>query len=124
MPGYTPSMPQGLANPGADSDPTADRGGIAWEEAPSASHVWGWRYYGTDEHAFLKKFPSAVGKGRSELHVKFKDDRGNPTHTYVYFFSSPQSGRNILEKLRGSPRPFREVVHPFLIKAGVPYTRL
>ena len=124
MPGYEPLLPHGLPNPGADADPTADRGGVAWDAAPAGSHVWGWRYYGVDEFPFLRRFPSAVGRGRSELHVAFKDGRGGKTNTFVYFFRSPEAGRAVLEKLRGSPHPFADVVKPLLIDAGVPYTRL
>jgi hypothetical protein len=120
MPGYEPSLPFGIANPGVSE---VDTGGIPWEEAPATSHCHSWRYYDTREHRFLKRFPSATGRGRSELHVRFKNEDGSPPH-YVYFFDSPEAGKTILEKLQGSPHPFKEVVHGLLIKGKVPYTKV
>lgn len=122
--GYTPSYEFGVPNPGVGDNPENPTG-IPWEPAPTTSHVDSWRFYGTDEFPFLRKFPSAVGQGRSELHVRFKGkDGGGPSASYAYFFQSPEAGRNVLDKLRGSPHPFKDVVKAVLIDGRIPYTKI
>ena len=127
MADYKPSLDFGLPNPAA-SDQPGDSPGVAWEAAPASSHVHSWRYYDTrgDEGRLLRKFPGEIGRGRSELHVRFKDADGNPTPAsgyYVYYFESAGAGANVLEKLRTDPHPYSGVVKPYLIDARIPYSR-
>lgn len=126
MAGYTPSYEHGLANPNVSGPLGTDTGGgsTPWEAAPPKSHVYRWRWFDNRVVKFLRKFPSPIGQGRSELHVQFRNEDGSPSSTYAYFFDSPEAGITILEKLRGSSHPFSEVVHPLLIVAKVPYTRV
>ena len=66
--------------------------------------------------------PSKLGQGRSELHVRFKRPNGGPTEVYVYFFVDHSQGEAIYQRLKTSPHPFGQVLHPEVIKEQVPYT--
>jgi len=125
MADYKPKYDFGYANPNAADTPEegAAGGNVEWEYAPATSHVHSWRFFDVRQHAFLRRFPGAIGQGRSELEVRFKDKFGGATDTYVYFFQSPDAGQEILRKLRGSPHPHREVIRALLINGGIPYSR-
>ena len=122
---YTPSLPHGLPNPHAGDRPDEGDGGIAWTPAPTTSHIAMFRFYDARLHKFLTKFPGAIGRGRSELHVRFRGKNGQGVVAYyAYFFDSPEAGQVIYDKLAGSGHPYGEVLHPLVIRAGVPYTRI
>lgn len=121
-PGYVPSLPHGIPNPNVSGN---NPGGLAWTPTPSSSHIWGFRYYDVRLHGFLRKFPGAIGAGRSELHVIFRDSNTNGpvSYQYTYFFADPDAGQAIADRLGQSPHPYGLVLYPDVIKGGIPYTR-
>jgi len=138
MADYKPKYDFGYANPNAADTPEQSAGELdaffEWETAPSTSHVHSWRFFDARQLALMKRFPvkqyffterlfNDLGQGRSVLEVRFKDKFGGFTDTYVYFFQSPDAGQEILRKLRGSPRPYQEVIRALLINGGIPYSR-
>lgn len=125
--GYTPSFAPGLANPnvsGALPETETGGGSVPWEAAPATSHILRWRWYDAKQHKFLTKFPGATGQGRSELHVQFKDKQGGASSVYAYYFATPEAGATVVQKLRSSSHPYGEVLTPYVIRAGIPYTKV
>ena len=123
---YKPKYEHGIANPNAGTDPTQVGGLKPWTKAPATSHIHDFRYDDVRDTPFLKKFPGLIGKGRSELHVRFKgkDAQGIAAH-YVYFFDDPEQGKAVAELMAGSPHPMSEVLWPHVIEGDkVPYTRV
>ena len=83
MPGYEPAYDWGLAYPGGGVEAAR---GIAWENAPHSSHIHSFRWLDARKRARMGDPPSEFGRGRSELHVRFKRPNGGPTTVYVYFY--------------------------------------
>lgn len=121
---FEPKMAGGVANPNAGADPNApDGSNVAWESAPATSHLWGWKYVDIRTSSFLRKFPGRLG-AVSILTVRFRGKGGRGIAAeYQYGFADPDAGQAIVEALRASPHPHGQVLHPRVIKAGVPYTR-
>ena len=119
MPGYEPAYDWGLANSGGGVEAAR---GIAWETAPHSSHIHSYRWLDARRRTRMGDFPSKLGQGRSELHVRFKRPNGGPTEVYVYFFVDHSQGEAIYQRLKTSPHPFGQVLHPEVIKEQVPYT--
>lgn len=119
MPGYEPAHDWGLANPGGGVETAR---GIAWETAPHSSHIHSYRWLDARKRTRMADLPSKLGQGRSELHVRFKRPNGGPTEVYVYFFVDHSQGEAIYQRLKSSPHPFGQVLHPEVIKEQVPYT--
>jgi hypothetical protein len=65
MPGVVPKYDWGLRNAGGGADPAR---GVAWETAPSASHVHSFRWLDARKRTRLGDAPGQPGQGRSELH--------------------------------------------------------
>jgi hypothetical protein len=135
--GYIPSLEHGIANPrqaprGTTRDPEDTGGGTKpWEITPAmatTSHIHSFQWHDTQDPTdsvgrFLRKFPGEIGQGRSELVVRFKEEKtGRVSRAYTYFYSNVAEGRAIVAELRVSPHPYGEVLYPKVIKAGVPYT--
>lgn len=121
MAGFTPKRAGGLANPQAGTGQLPEEAGadlLAWTPAPATSHIWGFRYYDARDPRF------GLAEGRSQLQVRFREKGGGVSATYAYFFSSPEAGALIYDKLAGSAHPYGEVLHPLVIRPGAPYTRL
>lgn len=98
-------------------------GDVPWEDAPTTSHIARFRFSDASESSFLRRFGEE--SGASQLSVVFKDEKsGGDGPEYVYFFADATAGRALLEKLRGSPHPYGEVLYPLVIQAGVPYRRV
>ena len=121
LPGYEPAYDWGLAYPGGGVEAAR---GIAWENAPHSSHIHSFRWLDARKRARMGDPPSEFGRGRSELHVRFKRPNGGPTQLYVYFFVDHSRGEAIYQRLRTSPHPFGQVLHPEVIKEQVPYTSI
>ena len=123
--GFTPKRPGGVANPGSPGgpSPTDDGSNVAWYATPDASHIARFKYLDIRLFPVLKKFPGRLG-AVSVLYVSFKDKSGGLTATYAYGFADPDQGQAITDAMVASPHPYGEVLHPRVIKAGVPYTRM
>lgn len=133
--GYIPTLAHGIPNPqqaprGVTRDPEDDGGGgnKPWEFAPGSSHIHSWKWHDTGDASdsvgrFLRKLPGAIGQGRAELVVRFKEEKtGRVSRNYTYFFSDLAFGRRIVAELRAAAHPYGEVLYPLVIKGGVPYT--
>lgn len=121
-PDWRPRFDFGEQNPGVVV--SGEDAGEGWADAPATSHVHSFRYIdlSDDANRLLRKFPTARGRGRSELHVRFKDEKtGGVAATYAYYFESPAAGAEVFRKMRESPRPFRDVVKAVLIDGRIPY---
>lgn len=100
------------------TDP-ADTGGssVTWERAPDSSHLYGFRYWDSRQHRFLK----LMFGGQSHLEVRFKPSGKKATYSdYRYIFDDPEQGKRVFDAMKAAEHP-GEVVHRELILAGVTY---
>lgn len=84
--------------------------------APATSHCWGMKFF--DQRLFPQfEF--------SFLIVRFRDKKtGGPTAEYAYAFDNADQGQAIFDEMVASGHPYGEVLHPKVIKTGIPYTPL
>lgn len=120
---WTPRDPQGVARETPLNEAADETGDVPWEHAPPTSHISRFRFWDAREHKFIRKFGQQGGA--SQLHVVFRDEKlGGEGPEYWYFFADANAGANIFAKMQGSPHPYGEVLHPFVIKPKViPYQR-
>ena len=119
--GYVPAYDWGLANSGGGVEAARS---IAWETSPHSSHIHSYRWLDARRRTRMGDYPSKLSQGRSELHVRIKRKSGAPTEVYVYFFVDHSQGEAIYQRLKTSPHPFGQVLHPEVIKEQVPYTSI
>lgn len=115
---YTPKLPHGLPNVHAGTESPLDAH-LGWTPAPATSHVAMFRYFDSRDPRF------SLPEGKSQLHVRFRKGKsGGITDVFAYFFSSPDAGQQVYDKMADSPHPYGEGLYPLVIRAGVPYTKL
>lgn len=105
-----------------------------WVMAPSTSHISRFMFTDARENSLLRKFGRRIGEGgssnpfsagASELRVIFKKNDGSEDSEYVYWYNDHARGKDIFDRLKASPHPYSEVLHPeVVLNRSVPYQRV
>ena len=121
---YTPSRPEGEANPFVGESPE-DYDDPAWTITPASGHVYRFRFDPARRGSTVFARPTLTVQFWRHAKGSTKD---NPTRvpdaTYAYFFSDNAFGAEIARKMGDTLHPYGDVLYPLVIRAGVPYTRV
>jgi hypothetical protein len=131
--GWTPKFEFGLpSDRPLESAPATDT--EEWTHAPSSSHISRFLYRDARTNSLTRKFGRVLetpaggnpyARGASELRVVFRNEKsGGESAEYAYFYEDAAAGASIFDLMRGSGHPYGEVLHPLVIKGGVPYQRI